>query len=281
MSNSSASLINYQTGPNSYTSVQAELAALAILANYGPIGQCQFNYVSATQCVLSRFNGQYLMINGVAQSIPSAGVTLANTGLVASTIYYVYAFMNAGVMTLEASTTVNAADPVSGVQIKGTDSTRTLVGCLYSGGGSPASFQTQGLTLSYFNRRVLSIIANGVLTQPPSSVLSFVGGSGVTMMRWPDEAVEQYMAGTALHSAVSGAGSISIGFSVRGLTGTIVNDDIVNQGTTSSGSGYSYGFSGSFKWTGTSIVSSYYISVDTNPAASIDAGSYNNILTRG
>ncbi|MBP0532956.1 hypothetical protein J8J19_22570, partial [Mycobacterium tuberculosis] len=52
-------------------------------------GQCRLSYVSGTQLKLSPYNGNNLIINGVPQQIPSAGVTLANTGLAASTKYYV------------------------------------------------------------------------------------------------------------------------------------------------------------------------------------------------
>ncbi|MBR7551793.1 hypothetical protein KC220_24955, partial [Mycobacterium tuberculosis] len=80
-------------------------------------GQCRLSYVSGTQLKLSPYNGNNLIINGVPQQIPSAGVTLANTGLAASTKYYVYAYMNAGTMTLEAVTTAHATG-TNGVEQK-------------------------------------------------------------------------------------------------------------------------------------------------------------------
>lgn len=90
-------------------------------------GQCRLAK-SGSNIVLSPFNGNKLVINGTAQTVPSAGVSLAATGLTVSTLYYIYAYMNAGVMTLEASTTGHSTDATTGVEIKTGDATRTLVG---------------------------------------------------------------------------------------------------------------------------------------------------------
>jgi hypothetical protein len=92
-----------------------------------PLGQCRLQK-SGANLVLSRFQGRYITIDGTPQEIPAAGVSLAPTGLVVSTLYYVYAWMNAGVMTLEASTTGHTTDATTGVEIKTGDATRTLVG---------------------------------------------------------------------------------------------------------------------------------------------------------
>jgi len=90
-------------------------------------GQCQLA-LSGGNLRLGRLNGQLLTINGAHYSIPSAGVTLAATGLTPGTAYYIYAYMNSGTMTLEASTTVPVADTTTGMQIKTGDATRALVG---------------------------------------------------------------------------------------------------------------------------------------------------------
>ncbi|MDR9839468.1 hypothetical protein [Herbaspirillum huttiense] len=92
-----------------------------------PIGQCRLSK-SGSNLVLSPFNGNKLTISGVQQTIPAAGVSLAPTGLTAGTLYFVYAYMNAGVMTLEPSATGHATDSTTGVEIKSGDPTRTLVG---------------------------------------------------------------------------------------------------------------------------------------------------------
>jgi hypothetical protein len=115
-------------------SIDANTAAIAAattaLTAQLPVGQCKLIYVSTTQIKLIPFNGTYLKINGVLYAIPSAGVTISNSSLSASTIYYVYAYMNSGTMTLELSTTTHATDSTTGAEIKSGDATRTLVGMI-------------------------------------------------------------------------------------------------------------------------------------------------------
>ena len=122
--------------------------------------QCRFHYVSATQCKLAPFNGNRIPINGSIEEIPSAGVTLSNSGLSSGTVYYVYAYMNGTTMTLEASTTAPADDATrrnEGVRIKGQDPTRTLVGMvLLAPVSNVVSFHDSTgnrYVISWFNRR--------------------------------------------------------------------------------------------------------------------------------
>jgi hypothetical protein len=105
-------------------------AQVRTLLNLNSHGQC-YLAKSGANLVLSPLNGDKILINGVPETIPSAGVTLAPTGLSTSTLHYIYAYMSAGTMTLEASTTARAADSATGVQIKNGDATRTLVGMAY------------------------------------------------------------------------------------------------------------------------------------------------------
>ena len=128
---------------------------MADLVNVAP-GQCRLEYDSATALKLVRKNGAYmpLKISGAWQAklVPSTPVTLSNAGHSASTRYYIYAFDNAGVLTLEASTTGYVSDTDVGVMIKNGDPTRTLVGLAITNASS--QFQVQGKgTLSWFERR--------------------------------------------------------------------------------------------------------------------------------
>lgn len=102
---------------------RADLTMTALQAH----GHCRLAK-SGGDLLLSRYNGKSITINGALEVIPSAGVTLAATGLTPSTLYYIYAYMNAGTMTLEASTTGHSTDSVTGIEIKTGDATRTLVG---------------------------------------------------------------------------------------------------------------------------------------------------------
>lgn len=115
-----------------------------------PFGQCRLAKVSSN-LVLVPFNGNLLTINLAAETIPDAGVSLAPTG-VAGTTAYVYAFMSAGTMTLETSTTVPAPQAASGVQIKTGDATRTLVGMVRPiAGPAWADSAAQRFVRSWFN----------------------------------------------------------------------------------------------------------------------------------
>lgn len=89
-------------------------------------GQCVLTK-SGTSLKLAPANGNLLTINGVPQVVPSAGITLAPPAT-NNTSYYIYAYMNSGTMTLEASTTANVTDSTTGMEVKSGDATRTLVG---------------------------------------------------------------------------------------------------------------------------------------------------------
>jgi hypothetical protein len=112
---------------------------------------------SGSNIVLSPKNGNLLTINGTAYAVPDSGVSLAATGLTASTLYYIYVYMNSGTMTLEASTTAHATSTATGnkgVEIKSGDDTRTLVGMVRPITG-PAFADTvaQRFVRSWFNRK--------------------------------------------------------------------------------------------------------------------------------
>jgi hypothetical protein len=120
------------------------------------LGQCRLDRNSATEVILNRHDGRYLFINGVAETIPDGGITADNTGLSANTTYYVYAYMDAGTMKLELSTTAPAQSTTYGHQIKTGDGTRTLVGRARTNGSTEfgAHFSADVTSVvSYFNRR--------------------------------------------------------------------------------------------------------------------------------
>lgn len=150
------------------------------------IGQCRLNWSSTSLVKLERYDGRYLFINGAWSEIPSSGVSLAIGSLSASTRYYVYAYLDAGTMTLEAVSTAPAQDSTYGHQIKTGDATRTLVGMVAPNGSTAfedsATFRG---VLSYFNRIPLKLyILAGALTSasayPASTVVN------VKTLSWGD-----------------------------------------------------------------------------------------------
>ena len=133
---------------------QGRLTSAATGTTNNPLGQCRLVYVGTTSIRLDRRNGSYLSINGANEQIPSAGVTMSNATLSASTKYYIYAFMSSGTMTLEPSTTAPAASSTDGTQIKTGDATRALVGRVISNGSSEfigGNYSNPNGVVSWFN----------------------------------------------------------------------------------------------------------------------------------
>lgn len=132
----------------SYSLLTATNPALPAIGAYG---QCQL-IKSGANLQLNPKNGNLLTINGIAEKIPATPPTLAPTGLPATTLEYIYAYMNGAVMTLEASPTGHSADATTGMEIKTGDATRTLVGMAYiKTAATFADSASQRLTRSWFN----------------------------------------------------------------------------------------------------------------------------------
>lgn len=187
--------------------------ALATAATAIPSGQAILS-LSGGNLVLSRKNGSLMFINGSNQTIPSAGVTLAATGLTAGTLYYIYAFMNSGTMTLEASTTAYAIDTSTGMPIKTGDATRTLVGMARPDTG-PAWIDNPNkrFVRSWFNSPTISLFANFTTGRPTASA-SFVELNSeirCEFLIWPGETLQGAGAGSVSNNTASAACFTSIG----------------------------------------------------------------------
>lgn len=118
-----------------------------------PFGQCRL-VKSGANIVLQRHQGLWLTINDTVCAIPSAGVSLAATGLTPGTLYYIYAYMSGATMTLEASATAHSSNTATGIEIKTGDATRTLVGMARPiTGPAWSDLINQRFVVSYFNRR--------------------------------------------------------------------------------------------------------------------------------
>lgn len=117
--------------------------------------------LSGGNLVLLPYNGNQIVINGGGCTVPDAGVSLSASGLTATTLYYIYAWMNSGTMTLEASTTTHATSTTvgnKGTEIKSGDDTRSLVGVVrVVTGPAFADTAAQRFVRSWFNRRKVSV----------------------------------------------------------------------------------------------------------------------------
>lgn len=157
------------------------------------VSQCRLSYTSASACTLTPKEGDKVKISGALYPIPSAGVTLANTGLTAGTLYYVYIYNNAGTLTLEASVTGHSTDTSAGnlgVEVKTGDNTRTLVGMtfLIDNGGTPEFKDENGyrLVASWFNRRSRPVRAERS-TLSSSTSTSLVEISTAEFLTWGEQ----------------------------------------------------------------------------------------------
>jgi hypothetical protein len=182
--------------------------------------QCgRLGYVSTTSIRLDPQDGATIWIYTAAAGwtrriIPSAGVTAANTStyvngtagqsLAASTTYYVYLFDNAGVLTVDFSTSAPAVDATSGLKIKTGDATRLLVGMVRTDGSTPGLFQTPGLVLSWYKRLPIAIEGPALSSNPTTTSASAVElqvGARMLFLAWGEDDISAHFNGCGRHSS--------------------------------------------------------------------------------
>lgn len=192
-------------------------------------GQCRLSK-SGANLLLSPYQGNKININGAYFLIPSAGITLAPTGAVASTLYYIYIFNNTGTLTLEFSTTGHSTDTTTGVEIKTGDSTRTLVGMAFASatntwGSGGADFA------NWFNRRPITNFGFFSVNRSTTSLTLVEINTEIRTpyCTWGDWVETKYV-GTASHSVVNGVISTylvpdatGVAIASTNITGNIVN----------------------------------------------------------
>jgi hypothetical protein len=159
--------------------------------------QCYFQYTNATTCTLLPRDGNLLWINGTHGVIPSAGVTLSNSGLTTTTFYYVYAHLSGSTIVLDASTTTYATNSTYGIKQKSADPTRTLVGAVYiDASGNFQDLVGARYVISYFNRRkksscLFSAASPQITTTGTSNMLEFTTSLRNNFIFWSsDSSVE-------------------------------------------------------------------------------------------
>lgn len=160
------------------------------------LGQCRL-VKSGANLVLQPYQGNQLTINGAAQTVPSAGVTLAPTSSVVGTLYYIYAYMNAGVMALEYSTTGHSTDANTGMEIKTGDPTRTLVGMARPiTGPAWTDTSTQRFVVSWFNQRPVALQGVGTADYALPAVIGAINTAfNAEFLTWATNAVNGAFAG--------------------------------------------------------------------------------------
>lgn len=165
-----------------------------VQAALAPAGQGRLS-ISGTSIVLMPYNGNRMMVNGVICTIPDAGVTLG-TAPAYNTFYYVYATQSGGVINaLEVSATGHSTDTTAGnngVEIKTGDSTRSLVGMVYTsaGGGYFLDNASARRVRSWFNRKRV-VVSNAFTAARTTTANIFTEISAeirIGFLVWADEA---------------------------------------------------------------------------------------------
>jgi hypothetical protein len=163
------------------------------------VGQCRLVATSSTVLTLIPINGQFIKIAGVIYAIPSAGVTLSNSGLSASTRYYIYATISGGNVTLSASATAYATDTTAGnvgVRIKSGDNAFTLVGMIYTSASSQfVDTATNRQVLSYFNRLDRYLFGTASNYSTTNAALTVVTPIMISSLNWADDGISVWLAG--------------------------------------------------------------------------------------
>jgi hypothetical protein len=163
------------------------------------VGQCRLVATSSTVLTLTPVNGQFIKIAGAIYSIPSAGVTLSNSGLSSSTRYYIYANISGGNVTLSASATAYATDTTAGnvgVRIKSGDNAFTLVGMIYTNSSSQFVDTASGRqVLSYFNRLDKYLYGSGGNYSTTSTSQVVVTPVLVNSLNWADDGICVFLGG--------------------------------------------------------------------------------------
>jgi len=174
-------------------------------------GQCKL-VKSGANLLLQRFDGCYIQINGLIQLIPAAGISLGAIGLTVSTLYYVYAYMAAGVA-------------ISSISISGTTATVTTTGA--HGRATDDIVYLAGVIPTQFNGSVVITVTSPTtftftIASPPSGNASTVGAYSVLTLEASTTASAVDVA-TGMRIKAGDATRTLVGF-VRPITGPAFQD---------------------------------------------------------
>lgn len=174
-----------------------------------PGGDCRLT-LSVGNLKLSPYNGNKINIGGFYRTIPASGTNLSPLGTLASTTYYIYAFMTGSTITLEYSTTGYTVSSTLGIPVKTGDANKTLVGMARSG-----AVDTWYIVRSYYNDpgffNKTALTANSAATPEVSTQLR------TEFLVWSDETVHMCCDG-AVQTAL-GAVDLKLG-----IDGTVAED---------------------------------------------------------
>jgi hypothetical protein len=195
-----------------YNQVLTAIKALGTSGQLGIIGhgQCRLSVASTTSLILKPYNGNSVIVNGVPLQLPSAGVSISNSGLSASTLYYVYLSGTTASPALVLSTTGHGTAP-NGVETQGGNTALTLIGMIQTNASSQFVDSAALIgCLNWFNRRIkLGGATFGPNTTTSTSATELSTSNRISFLSWADEGVRATFAGNSTNTVGSGAGCLS------------------------------------------------------------------------
>lgn len=196
---------------------------LETLTRYIADGGVLLAVASPTSLVALPLNGGGIVINGLPQTIPAGGVTLAAPSVGVNSPYYVYLYMSTAttpVMTMEISTTGWSLDS-SGRKNKSGDTTRRLIGMVATNASAQFS-DIPGFRgcLNSFNRHNRAITSS-VSGQAVFASTYVIVVPTVTFLTWGDEDIDFSMCGSATGSAALMNAQIFIDSASQGLGSSV------------------------------------------------------------
>lgn len=142
-------------------------------------------------------------------------VTVGTGGLAPSTLYYIYAYDNAGTVTLEASATGHVTNSTHGIEVKTGDVTRTLVGMARTDGSTLfADSAAQRLVRAYFGGQGVSFGGSSLNTATCVTVGSWAewdAAKRVEVLLWSGEPISAFLSGSVGNSGAGGVTYAGIG----------------------------------------------------------------------
>lgn len=195
----------------------------------GPTNSGRLTWVSTTAVKFAPWYGDLIKINGVVYQIPAAGIAgVANTSvfvngtgasnLAASTVYWVYAFINSSTVTADfRSASTHATSSTAGnvgTEILTGDDTRTLIGMVRTNASSQfVDSSTQRFTRTWFNNERVAIVSPGMNGTTTSTTNVEISSAGRTeFLVWSHELVDLSHTGTAYNSLAAASTYSSISF---------------------------------------------------------------------
>jgi hypothetical protein len=180
---------------------------------------CRLQVSSSSVLAIALQTSGSIFINGANYNlIDSVGATpfKSNSGLTAATLYYVYCYWDGTAVQIEFSTTAFTAS-VYGHLVKSGDATRTYLGMVYMGAGTPGTFvdsDTQRFCASYYNRQNKPVQRTALTGTPTTTSATFVeltSGDKVEFIAHGEEWSSCYYNGCALNATVGNICGAAVG----------------------------------------------------------------------